>query len=74
MPQDKQQKKIKRASYSLEEEYQELFREITKRTRRSLTDELRMMIDARAKVLGLTPINEVDPKSSGLILEMAESR
>lgn len=64
-----QQRKIKRASYSLEDEYQELFKQITKRTRRSLTDELRMMIDARAQALGLTPINEVDPKYSGPMLE-----
>lgn len=63
--------KIPRASYSLEEEYQELFREITERTRRSMTDELRMMIDARAMALGITPINPVDPKSFGLTLEMA---
>lgn len=63
--------KIPRASYSLEEEYQDLFREITERTRRSMTDELRMMIDARATSLGLDPINPVDPKSFGPILEMA---
>jgi preprotein translocase subunit SecD len=56
-----------RVSYSLEEEYQELFKEITKKTRRNLTDELRMMLDARAMSLGLTPVAEVDPKSSGLI-------
>ena len=60
-----------RVSYSLEEEYQELFKEITKRTRRNLTDELRMMIDARAMSLGLEPVAPVDPKSSGLILELA---
>lgn len=66
--------RIKRASYSLEDEYQELFREITKRTRRSMTDELRMMIDARAMALGLAPITEVDPKFSGLIPETASFR
>lgn len=63
--------KISRASYSLEEEYQELFKQITKRTRRNLTDELRMMIDARAISVGLEPIEPVDPKFSGLILERA---
>jgi hypothetical protein len=63
--------KVSRASYSLEDEYQELFRKITRKTRRNLTDELRMMIDARAISLGLEPIAPVDPKSSGLILETA---
>ncbi len=65
--------RVPRASYSLEEEYQELFREITERTRRSMTDELRMMIDARAAALGLDPVNPVDPKSFGLTPEMASS-
>lgn len=64
-------KKPPRASFSLEKEYQELFKEITFKTRRNMTDELRMMIDARAMGLGLEPINPVDPKSSGPILEMA---
>ena len=63
--------KVNRASFSLEDEYQELFREITLRTRRSMTDELRIMIDARAMALGMTPVNPVDPKSSGLTLEAA---
>lgn len=63
--------KVSRASYSLEEEYQELFKEITRKTRRNLTDELRMMIDARAISVGLEPIAPVDPKHSGLILETA---
>lgn len=66
-----QSKKPQRVSYSLEKEYQELFKEITVKTRRNMTDELRMMIDARAMSLGLEPISPVDPKSSGLILEMA---
>lgn len=64
-------KKPPRVSYSLEREYQELFKEITNKTRRNMTDELRMMIDARAMTLGLEPVNPVDPKSSGLTLEMA---
>jgi hypothetical protein len=60
------EKITKRASFSLEDEYTELFRQIAKKTRRSMTDELRMMIDARAVALGLKPVNEVDPKSSAL--------
>ena len=63
--------KIKRVSYSLEDEYQELFRKITSRTRRSMTDELRVMLDARAAALGLEPVNPVDPKSSASLLELA---
>jgi hypothetical protein len=54
--------KVVRVTYSLEPEYQELFRQISKVTRRSMTDELRMMLDARAEGLGLEPINPVDPK------------
>lgn len=65
--------KIKRASFSLENEYQELFRQIAKKTRRSMTDELRMMIDARAMAVGLKPLNEVDPKSSASALVTAQS-
>jgi hypothetical protein len=64
-------KKPQRVSYSLEKEYQELFKEITNKTRRNMTDELRMMIDARAMSLGLEPVSPVDPKSSGLTLEMS---
>ena len=63
--------KVNRASFSLEDEYQELFRQITQKTRRSMTDELRIMIDARAMALGMSPVNPVDPKSSGLTLETA---
>lgn len=66
-----QNKKPPRVSYSLEKEYQELFKEIVNKTRRNMTDELRMMIDARAMGLGLEPISPVDPKSSGLTLETA---
>lgn len=62
---------VKRASYSLEEEYQELFRQIAATTRRSMTDELRIMIDARAAALGLKPVQPVDPKLSSPALEMA---
>ncbi len=54
----------KRASFSLEEEYQQLFRKIVQLTRRSMTDELRIMLDARAAALGLKPVQPVDPKFS----------
>lgn len=64
-------RKVVRTSYSLEPEYQELFKRIAERTRRSMTDELRMMLDARAEMLGLEPISPVDPKSSAPVLEMA---
>jgi len=64
-------RKAVRTSYSLEPEYQELFKAIAERTRRSMTDELRMMLDARALSLGLNPIAPVDPKSSAPSLEMA---
>jgi hypothetical protein len=63
-------KKPPRASFSLELEYQELFRKISDKTRRNMTDELRVMLDARAIALGLEPIAPVDPKSSGLTPEM----
>ena len=69
MPQEKRAK-VFRTSYSLEPEYQELFRRITAKTRRSMTDELRMMLDARAEMLGIEPISYVDPKSSASALEM----
>lgn len=53
-------KRISRMTYSLEPDYQDLFRRITAKTRRSLTDELRLMLDARAEALGIEPINPVD--------------
>ena len=65
-------KRPPRPSFSLEPEYAELFREIATQTRRSMTDELRLMLDARAMALGLEPINPVDPKSSAPALEMAQ--
>ena len=63
----------KRASYSLEDEYVELFRNIAATTRRTMTEELRLMLDARAMALGLTPVQAVDPKLSGPRREMAVS-
>lgn len=65
---------IKRASYSLEDEYIVLFKEIAWRDRRSMTEELRALIDARARTLGLQPIRPVDPNSLPPALEMAPNR
>jgi len=62
--------KVARTSYSLEDEYQELFRNICRRTRRGMTEELRLMLDARAQTLGMTPLNPVDPKSLAPLREM----
>jgi len=59
-----------RSSYSLEPEYQELFRRIAAKTRRSMTDELRVMLDARAETLGIEPVCRVDPKFLASALEM----
>ena len=63
--------KIKRASYSIEEEYKDLFKAIAAKTRRSMTEELRLMIDARAVTVGLEPIQYVDPKLSTSHREVA---
>lgn len=63
---------VKRASFSIEDEYQDLFKRIAKATRRNMTDELRVMLDARAQTLGIEPINPVDPKSLSLLLENAQ--
>jgi hypothetical protein len=61
--------KVKRASFSLEEKYQELLAEIASIGRRSMTDEIRMMIDKRAVELGLSPIAPVHPKQMASIRE-----
>ena len=63
---------VQRVSYSLEQEYQELFREITKVTDRSMTQELRRMLDARAATLGLRPVNEPDPKFFASVVAMVQ--
>lgn len=59
-------KKVNRVSFSLEEDYQALMSAIAARGRRSMTDELRVMIDRRAHELGMTPIVPFDPKFSAL--------
>jgi hypothetical protein len=56
-------KKPHRASYSLEAAYRNLLGNIARKTRRSMTDELRIMIDQRAVQVGLEPIGDVDPNS-----------
>lgn len=59
-------KKVNRVSFSLEGEYQSLLSAIAERGRRSMTDELRVMIDRRAHELGMTPVVPFDPKFSAL--------
>lgn len=49
-----------RASFSLEDEYIDLLQKIAAKTRRSMTDEVRLMIDLRAAQVGLTPIGKLD--------------
>jgi hypothetical protein len=61
-------KKTPRVSYSLEEKYQELFDRITEETRRSKTQELRIMLDMRAAMLGLPPVNPIDLSSTATIV------
>ena len=61
---------IKRASYSLEPEYDELLGRIAKRMRSNKTAELRRMIDEKAVELGLTPIAPVFPKVTAPSLEV----
>ena len=63
--------KVKRVSFSLENEYRDLLQVIADLGRRSMTDESRMMIDRRAVELGLKPIAHFDPKVSASVLEMS---
>ena len=51
-----EEKKVSRASFSLEEEYRDLLQEIATMERRSMTDEMRLMIDRKAEELGLKPV------------------
>ena len=60
------EKKVNRVSFSLEGEYQVLLASIANKGRRSMTDELRVMIDRRATELGLNPVVPFDPKFSAL--------
>lgn len=60
---DKQRAKINRVSFSLEDQYQELFKKITRVTRRSMTHELRVMLDERAIKLGFEPVAPLDYKA-----------
>jgi hypothetical protein len=64
--------KIHRASFSLEGAYRNLLANIARKTRRSMTDEMRIMIDQRAVQVGLEPVGEVDPNS--LASSLAEMR
>lgn len=66
----KNEKKVNRVSFSLENEYQDLLSQIASSGRRSMTDELRIMIDRRATELGLNPVVPFDPKFSALTQAM----
>lgn len=57
-------RKVNRASFSLEDEYQDLLDRIAKMGRRNKTDELRILIDMRAEDLGLDPITPVPNMSA----------
>ena len=50
--------KTSRASFSLQDEYIELLRELAWRDRKTMTDELRSMINEKAIQKGLDPIQE----------------
>lgn len=69
-----QTKNVKRASFSLEDEYKELLFQIAELGRRSMTDEIRIMIDKRAQELGLKPITPFDPKPMASILGKSRSQ
>lgn len=62
--------KVNRVSFSLENDYRALLQRIAQMSRRSMTDELRIMIDRRAIELGLDPIVALDPKIPASVLEM----
>lgn len=61
-----QKRRVDRFTFSLGQDYRELLDSIASVERRSFTDILRLMIDRRAKELGLTPVQEIDPKLSAL--------
>lgn len=58
-------KKVSRVSFSLEEEYRDLLQQIATLERRSMTDEMRLLIDRRAEELGLTPVSPTRQSSVG---------
>ena len=49
--------RVHRVSFSLEPKYHKLLKLFAKNGQRSMTHELRMMLDERARAEGLTPIN-----------------
>ena len=51
-----EEKRVSRVSFSLEEEYRDLLQQIATIERRSMTDEMRLLIDRRAEELGVTPV------------------
>lgn len=61
--------KIKRASFSLEDEYVELMKKLARRRRMSMTALLRLYIDQDAMEMGISPISAL-PKVSALNVAM----
>lgn len=55
-------KKVNRMSFSLSEEYRQLLKEIIAITRRTGTEEIRILLDQRAQELGLKPVTPVAPR------------
>ena len=51
-------------SYSLESEYQELLKKIAEQNRRTMTEEVRIMIDHRALAMGLEPVRKEKSKAT----------
>jgi hypothetical protein len=68
---DLMEQKRKRASYSLETDYQDLFEEIAKKRRMTMTALLRIWIDREAYELGMTPLAPINPKFTASILKQA---
>jgi hypothetical protein len=70
---DLMEQKRKRASYSLETDYQDLFEEIAKKRRMTMTALLRIWIDKEAYELGMTPLAPINPKFMASILKQARA-
>lgn len=57
--------KVNRMSFSLSEDYRKLLKEITKISRRTGTEEIRILLDQRADELGLKPVGPLMDKKTG---------
>lgn len=56
-------------SFRFEEEYKRLLEEIAKLDRRSMTDEIKLLIDKRAVELGLPPVFPLARKMETVAVE-----